>query len=95
MLEVLRDDKNNIKACCEWYLVNINGEYDPKGDMVWVNEVEVSKDFKGYKLFQEFARIIMTKCPQAMFAYFWRKTKYPNRKPKIYHKVQWLKLIGG
>jgi hypothetical protein len=95
MLEILHAYDNNIKAVCEWYQVNVNGEFDRNGEFVWVNQVEVSPYFRNENVLKEFIKIIIDKCPKAKFGYFWRKDKYPNRKPRIYHKAQWLKLIGG
>ena len=94
MLEILRTDRNEIKAVCEWSLVDINGNFSQKGEFVWVSEVEIAPQYRGNGILKSFARIIMGKCPQAKFGYFWRQSKYPGRKPRIYHKARWLKLIG-
>ena len=95
MLEIIRTNNGTIKGVCEWYLVNIKGEYDITGDMVWVNEVEVAPDYRHEGLMFEFAKMIIERCPQAKFAYFYRQRKYPNRKIRIYHKARWLKLLQG
>ena len=95
MLEVIRNHNGNIKGCCEWYLVNERGEFDNQGEFIWINECEISRKYRNNGLLKEFARIIMRKCPQAKFGYFWRKVKYPDRKPRIYHRARWLKLTGG
>ena len=95
MLEIIKDNTEKIKAVCEWYLVDINGNFDNKGEFVWVNEVEISSQYKNNGILKQFIKIIIQKCPQAKFGYFWRKEKYPDRKIRIYHKARWLKLIGG
>ena len=43
MLETIRDEKGDIIACLEWYLVDINGNYNHKGEYVWCNQLEISK----------------------------------------------------
>ena len=95
MLEILKTDDGTIKAVCEWYLVNEKGGYDTAGDMVWVNEVEISPQYRNNGILKYFAKIIMIKCPQAKFAYFHRRKKYPERGIRVYHKMRWLKLTGG
>ena len=95
MLEVLRTKDGEIKAVCEWYLVNINGEYDKDGIYCWINECEVSKQFENAGCLREFIKIITSNWPQLQFGYFWRKRKYPNREPRIYSRSRWLKLLGG
>jgi len=94
VIEILKDNKENIKAVCEWQLVDSNGNFKQNGEFVWISEVEISSQYRNNGILKVFARIIMTKAPQAKFGYFWRQKKYPNRKIKIYHKYQWLKLIG-
>jgi hypothetical protein len=93
MLELIKDEQGNIKACLEWYLVNDKGEFDQQGEFVWVNEVEISPQYRRNGILKEFARIIIKKAPTAKFGYFWRQEKYPNRDMRIYHKVRWLKLL--
>lgn len=95
MLEIIKTNNGEIKACLEWNLVNEKGEFDQKGQFVWVGEVEIAPQYRGNGILKEFARIIMIKCPQAKFGYFWRQGKYPNREIRIYHKMRWLKLLGG
>jgi hypothetical protein len=95
MIEILHTDKGEIKAVCEYYIVDEKGNFDSKGEFVWINEVEISPSFRGNGILKTFAKNIMEREPQAKFGYFWRQYKYPNRRPRIYHRVQWLKLIGG
>ena len=95
MLEIIKDEQGNIKACLEWYLVNSLGQYDKNGDMVWVNECEISPQYRNNGIIKSFAKIIMEKCPQVKFGYFHRLRKYPERGIRIYHKARWLKLLKG
>jgi hypothetical protein len=95
MLEIIHGDNGEIKAVCEWYLVNALGEYDPSGDMIWVNECNIAPQYRGNGILKTFAKTIMEKCPQAKFGYFHRQIKYPDRGIRIYHKARWLKLLNG
>ena len=94
MIEILRTDKGEIKAVAEYYIVNEDGSFNRKGEFVWINEVEISPQYRGNGILKTFAKNIMEREPQAKFGYFWRQYKYPDRKPRIYHRFQWLKLIG-
>jgi GNAT superfamily N-acetyltransferase len=94
MLEILKTDDGSIKACLEWYLVNARGEFDNKGEWVWINDVYIAPQFRNNGILKTFVKNVIEKCPQAMFGYFHRRTKYPERGIRIYHKSRWLKLIG-
>ncbi len=101
MIEILKDENDNIKAVCEYYIVDIEGHFDKDGEFVWVNEVYINPQYRNSGILQKFFGILINKCPQAKFGYFWRQNKYPdekfpNRKSiRIYTKQQLLKLIGG
>lgn len=93
MLEIIRDDKKNIIACCEWYLVDGKGNLDDKGSHVWVNEIEINPDQRGNGLLKRFVKIITDKAPQSEYGYFQRR-KYKDR-IRMYSKKKWLNLTGG
>ena len=94
MLEVIKDEQGNIKACLEFYVVDANGNYDVNGEFVWINEVCISHQYKNNGLLKELTRNVLAKVPpSAKFGYFWRQDKYPNRKMKIWHKKQWERII--
>jgi hypothetical protein len=98
MIEILHDEQNNIKAVCEYYVVNSNGEFDRNGEFIWINEYEVSSQYRNngiFKIVKHLAKAVMEKNPQAKFGYFHRIKKYPERGIRLYHKYRWLKLIGG
>jgi len=93
MLEIIKDELGNIKACLEFYSVNEKGEWDFKGIYCWINEVAVSKSYQNNGCLRKFVKIITSKYPQFQFGYFWRQNKYPDRKIRIYHKARWMKLL--
>lgn len=94
MIEILRTDIGEIKAVCEYYIVDQEGNFDRNGEFIWANECEISPKFRGNGILKTFAKNIMLKVPQAKFCYFHRRRKYPNKGIRIYHKYRWLKLIG-
>ena len=92
MLEILRTEDREIKAVLEWWLVNIDGSFNPNGDTVWLAEIEVAPKYRNDGIIKQFINIVADKVPNAKAGYFWRKRKYPDRKPKLYTRKQWLKL---
>ncbi len=93
MLEVIKDENGNIQAVCEWWLVNADGSFNPNGDIVWISEVEINQIARNNGILKTFIKKITDMVPQAKAGYFWRLRKYPNRKPHLYTREQWLKLI--
>ena len=95
MIEIKTNSDGTLKAVCEWYLVDSRGNYSSHGDYVWVNEVYINPEFRSNGMLKEFVKDIIAKAPTAKYGYFWRQKKYKGRKPRIYSKERWLKLIGG
>lgn len=95
MIEVLHTDTGDIKAVCEWWMVNEKGEFDPYGYVVWVAELEVSKSFRHNGCISEIIKRITDKVPYARQGYFWRKGKYPDRPQHTYNRRQWLNRVKG
>ena len=93
MLEVLKDEKGDILAVCEWWLVNADGTFNIDADIVWIAEVEINPAHRSRGVLKYFIKAVTDKCPNAKAGYFWRLNKYPSRKPHLYTRKQWLKLI--
>ena len=91
MIETLKDDKGEIKAVIEWWIVDNRGQFDPKGNYIFVNEVDISKSSENNGVLKTFIKIITDKIPYAKYCYFQRR-KYDMR-IKMYSRRQWLKLI--
>lgn len=94
MIEILHGEKGELKAVCEFYIVDAKGNFAPKGEYAWINECEIAPQFRGNGILKSFAKIIMEKNPQARFGYFHRQYKYKGRAPRIYTRERWKKLIG-
>jgi len=92
MIATYKDDKGNIQAVAEWWLVNIDGTFNDKGDYVWISELENNKDYRHKGLIKYFIKKICDATPNAKYGYFWRKKKYPNKRQKMYSRKSWLKI---
>lgn len=95
MIELITDANGELKAVCEFYVVDQQGLLNDNGRLVWIQDVYISPSVRGNGILKTFTKNIIKKVPQAEAAYFIRGQKYPDRKPKLYHKRQWLKLLGG
>ena len=95
MIELLKTDTGEIKAVCEYYIVDEKGNFDRQGEFAWINECEIAPQYRGNGILKSFAKTIMEKYPQLKFGYFHRRKKYPDRGVRLYHKYMWLKLTGG
>ena len=91
MLEVLRNDNEDIIAVCEWNLVDALGHFDQRGEFVWINEVEVSKSYRNGGILKEFIKILCARVPWAKYGYFTRG-KY-NKRQRLYSRKQWLDMV--
>ena len=91
MIEILRDDKENIIAVCEWWLVDKYGNFDKTGEYVWIQELEVNPEYRHKGLYKFFIKIITDKVPWSKYGYFSRR-KY-NSRVRMYSRSKWLKLI--
>ena len=90
MLETIREN-GEILACLEWYIVNWDGSWNDKGEVVWIEELQVSKSAEKKGLIMEFIKLIYKQVPWVKAGYFKRK-KY-NERVKLYSVNQWLKLL--
>lgn len=94
MLELLKTNTGEIKAVCEWYLVDSLGHFDTQGKYVWIEQLEFSSSINGdgIGLIKEFIKRICALVPQAQFGYF-RREKYKGR-VKLYTRHKWLKFAN-
>ena len=98
MLEVIKDNEGNLKACIEWLIYNSKGELDEMGDGVFIGELYINPSCRNNGILKEFMKIIINKCKNQdnlKGCFFFRETKYPGRGHRFYTKERWLKLIGG
>lgn len=79
MLTTLRDNEGNIQAACEWWCVDENGTWTPKGPYVWVNQLEHSPGVDGEYLIKEIVAQVAWLAPWAKGAYWERRDKKDGR----------------
>ena len=70
MVEVLYDTNGNIKAFCEWQMFNETGVLDDKGTIMFIEEMEMNKDWRGKGLIKEFMIRLLDKAPQMTKCFF-------------------------
>ena len=91
MLEYLTDEKGNLKAVVDFWIVDKDGKLNDKGIYIWVNDFYVSPDCRRNGVINHFVQRIIQRVPWAKWGYFAR-AKY-NDRLRIYSKRRWLKLI--
>lgn len=91
MLEIIKDEKENILAACEWRQVNEEGEFDTNGKYIYVANLEIGKSYRNNSLIKKLIKAISDKVPNFEQGYFCR-TKY-NDKQKQYPRHMWLRLL--
>lgn len=95
MLETIRDNQGEIKAVCEWYIVDSQGHFDTQGKYIWIEQLEFSNsvngDGNGYV--KEFVKRITSLAPHCMYGYF-RREKY-NGRVRLYSRETWLNFANG
>jgi len=94
MLEIIRDNNNDMVAVCELLLIDDDGRIDDKGNIVLIVTVEINHAYRGKDILKRFIKIILEKNPQAQKCYWIRDYKYKGRKPREYSREQFEKLIG-
>lgn len=92
MIEILRDEQENIKAVCEWWIVSKDGIFNPQGKYVWINECAINPEYQNNGIIKTFISKVITKAPQVEYGYFKRR-KYGDR-IKMFKKSQWLNRLS-
>ena len=93
MLEIIRDKDKNIIAACEYYVVDEKGNWDQKGEFIWVNQLDYSGSVNGhgFGLVKELVKRITKKVPWCKAGYF-KREKY-NGRVRLYSRRMWERLI--
>ena len=73
MLTVIRDELGFIQAACDWWPVDDNGNWNPYGRYIWVEQLEVNSLLDGRKVIQKIIHDIGTRAPWAIAAYWIRR----------------------
>ena len=93
MLEIIRDDKGNIKAVCDYLIINKQNRIDKEGSNFIIEEVEINPEYRNNGILRKFIKIMLIKYPKIEIFYFVRGYKYPGRAMRIYTRKQFETLI--
>jgi hypothetical protein len=92
MTEVIRSDNGDIKAVCE-FIITSGNEIDYHGEDMYILNFEISESYRGNGVIKQIISNILSKYPNAKRCTISRDKKYPGRKPAVYNRIQFEKLI--
>lgn len=84
MIEVIRDDKGDITAVCEWLLFDNDGRLNENGETVFVGELEINESHRGNGVLKHFIKRGIELNPKAKKIFWFREKKYPGRGMRVY-----------
>ena len=92
MILTERSKDGNIRGVIDWWIGNPDGSFNPQGNYIWVNQLEISKAVNGEskEIISRFIKKICKLCPQARFGYF--KREKHNGRIRMYSRNKWLKF---
>jgi hypothetical protein len=79
MIEVVRNDKGDITAICEYLIFNNLGGLDEEGNKIFIGDVEINPEHQRKSILRHFIKVLLVKYPKLEQCYFYRKKKYPYR----------------
>lgn len=79
MLLVLRNEQGCLEAAMECQVVNAQGQLDPKGKSVWVEQLELSQGVNGRKAMRYFIEMFAELLPWTTMAYWQRRDRCDGR----------------
>ena len=75
MLTVVRDDYGMLQAACDWWPVDAQGRWEPKGTTIWVNQLEVNQPGDTRRMIRQITEEIVRLTPWATGAYWERRDR--------------------
>ena len=75
MLTVLKDAQGQLQVACDWWLVDVDGRWEPRGTYVYVNQLEASAGTNIRCLLPYLISEIASLAPWAVGAYWERRDK--------------------
>ena len=73
MLSTLRADTGQLLGCCEWHLVNQDGQQDINGSWVWLQQLELAPGMQMAEFARWLIQDVAKRCPTAHWAYWQRR----------------------
>lgn len=95
MLEVIRDENNDLTAVCEYLIFDNQGKLTEEGNVLFVGELEINPKHRGKGLIRYFIKRLMLKYPQLERCLFFRKNKYPKRDCRTWTRDKLELLLKG
>jgi hypothetical protein len=85
MIAMIRDEEGNITAVCEWFLLDNDGLVSPYGETIFIGELEVNPGHRNGLCLKKFIKLGMELAPNAKKVCWFRETKYPGRKRRLFN----------
>ena len=92
MLTIIRNDAGQIEACCEWWLRDDDGHWNPSGKYVWVNQLECATQTEARWYIRALIARIAHAAPWAVGAYWERRDK-PEMPMRAFRRDQLVKEV--
>ena len=87
----IRGEQGQLRACCEFWVVNQDGTRNPHGLYVWVHQLELSQGEDFETIWNLLCGMIAEECPTALAAY-WQREKTASR-PHLFTRNRLLKEV--
>ena len=92
MIEYTLDKNNNITGIVDYRVVNEKGDYDNKGEYVFINNWHINPSYRSIHSIAIFAKKVMDNIPWAKYGYFLRG-KYKDKKI-MYSREKWNRIVS-
>jgi len=79
MLTVMRDFEGRLQAACEWWTVDDQGWWEPRGRIVFINNLEVNKGLNLHRFRRYLTEEIGRVAPDATAVYWNRDANIVKR----------------
>jgi len=93
MLEILHDEKGNIKAVCDYLILNKEKVMDDDGGWLVVEEIEINPEYRNNGIIRLFIKTLLEKHPKIEICSFIRAIKHPDRAMRTYPRKQFELLV--
>ena len=92
MTEYTLDGKGNLTGFVDYRVVNEKGDYDNKGEYVFINNWHINPECRNKHSIATYAKRVMDLVPWAKYGYFLRG-KYKD-KMIMYSREKWEKIVN-
>jgi hypothetical protein len=85
MIAVLRDESGNITAVCEWLWFDNAGRVTEDGELIFIGELEVNPGHENSGCLKGLLKQVIELAPNAKEIFWFRESKYPGRKHRLFN----------